>query len=58
MGWISMSERDLQRIEVLTDILSGKRTLAAAGAVLALSERQMMLAVALLAEVAGSGVVF
>jgi len=41
MGLISMSERDPQRIEVLTDVLAGKRTVAAAGAVLALSERQM-----------------
>jgi hypothetical protein len=41
MGWISMSERDLQRIEVLTDVLAGRRTVAAAGTALALSERQM-----------------
>jgi len=41
MGWITMSERDLQRIEVLTDVLAGRRTVAKAGTVLALSERQM-----------------
>ena len=41
MGWITMSERDLQRIEVLTDALAGRRTVAKAGTVLALSERQM-----------------
>ena len=36
-----MSERDLQRIEVLTDVLAGRRTVAAAATVLAISERQM-----------------
>jgi hypothetical protein len=41
MGWITMSERDLQRIEVLTDVLTGRRTVAKAGTVLSLSERQM-----------------
>jgi hypothetical protein len=41
MGWVTMSERDLQRIEVLTDVLAGRRTVAAAAIVLALSERQM-----------------
>ena len=40
MGWISMSERDLKRIEVLSDVRTGRRTVAAAAAVLALSERQ------------------
>jgi hypothetical protein len=41
MGWISMSERDLKRIEVLSDVRSGRRcTVAAAAAVLAVSERQ------------------
>jgi hypothetical protein len=24
MGWISMSERDLQRIEVLSEVLAGR----------------------------------
>ncbi len=41
MGWVTMSERDLQRIEVLTDVLAGRRTVAAAATVLAISERQM-----------------
>jgi hypothetical protein len=26
MGWGTMSERDLQRIEMLTDVLAGRRT--------------------------------
>jgi len=41
MGWVTMSERDLQRIEVLTDVLAGRRTVAAAATVLVVSERQM-----------------
>jgi Helix-turn-helix domain len=41
MGWVTMSERDLQRIEVLTDVLAGRRTVAAAATFLAVSERQM-----------------
>jgi prephenate dehydrogenase len=41
MGWVTMSERDLQRIEALTDVLAGRRTVAAAATVLAVSERQM-----------------
>ena len=40
MAWISMSERDLRRIEVLSDVRAGRRTVAAAAAVLAISERQ------------------
>ena len=35
-----MSERDLRRIEVLSDVRVRRRTLAAAAAVLAVSERQ------------------
>ncbi len=34
-----MSERDLKRIAVLTEVLSGRRTVAEAAAVLAISER-------------------
>lgn len=40
MGWIFMSERDLKRIEVLSDVRSGRCTVAAAAAVLTVSERQ------------------
>jgi len=35
-----MSERDLRRIEVLSDVRAGRRTVAAAAAVLSISERQ------------------
>ena len=40
MGWISMSERDLRRIEVLSDVRTGRLTVTAAAAVLAVSKRQ------------------
>src|SRR6266851_2784620 len=40
MGWISMSERDLKRIEVLTEVLARRRTVVSAAAVLALGVRQ------------------
>jgi hypothetical protein len=35
-----MSERDLKRIEVLTEVLAGRRTVVSAAAVLALGVRQ------------------
>jgi hypothetical protein len=54
MAWISMSERDLRRVEVLSDVLAGRRTVAAAGAVLALGERQMYRLLAKL-EAGGGG---
>ena len=41
MGWVTMSERDLQRIEVLAKVTAGRRTVVAAAAVLALSVRQV-----------------
>ena len=36
-----MSAKDLQRIEVLTEVLAGRRTVASAATVLAVSERQV-----------------
>ena len=41
MGLIAMSERDLQRIEVLSKVIAGRMTLASASHVLALSTRQI-----------------
>ncbi|APO74820.1 ISNCY family insertion sequence transposase domain-containing protein [Rhizobium etli 8C-3] len=41
MGLIAMSERDLQRIEVLSKVIDGRMTLMSAAHVLALSERQV-----------------
>ena len=41
MGWITMSERELQRVEVLGDVMSGRRGVGSAASVLGLSERQV-----------------
>ena len=41
MGLLAMSAKDLQRIEVLTEVLAGRRTVASAATVLAVSERQV-----------------
>ncbi len=39
MGWVAMSEREIRRIEVLSEVMSGRRTLVAAAAVLAVTPR-------------------
>src|ERR1700733_10186227 len=57
MGWISMSERDLKRIEVLSDVRTGRRTVAAAAAVLAVSERQTYRLLARYERDGGSGLI-
>ena len=41
MGLIAMSERDLQRIEILSKVIAGRMTLVSAAHVLDLSERQV-----------------
>lgn len=41
MGWILMSERELQRIEVLSKVVEGRMTLVTAAHVLALSVRHL-----------------
>jgi predicted ArsR family transcriptional regulator len=41
MGLIAMSERDLQRIEVLSKVTAGRMTLVSSAHVLDLSERQV-----------------
>lgn len=40
MGWVLMSERELQRVEILTAVVSGRMTVTAAAVVLAISRRQ------------------
>ncbi len=40
MGWVQMSKKDLQRIEVLTEVLAGRRTTESAAGVLNVSLRQ------------------
>ena len=41
MGWIAMSARDLERIEVLSKVAAGRMTMVSAAHVLALSPRQV-----------------
>jgi predicted ArsR family transcriptional regulator len=41
MGLIAMSERDLQRIEILSKVTAGRMTLVSAAHVLGLSTRQV-----------------
>jgi len=52
-----MSERDLRRIEVLSDVRAGRRTVAAAAAVLAVSERQAYRLLARYETDGGSGLI-
>jgi hypothetical protein len=40
MGWVLMSRQDLQRVEVLTEVLAGRRTTVSAAGVLGVSLRQ------------------
>lgn len=41
MGWVAMSERDIQRVQVLSEVLHGRRTTASAAAVLDVTPRQV-----------------
>jgi len=41
MGWVLMSERELNRVEVLSQVTQGRMTAAAAANVLGLSRRQV-----------------
>ena len=41
MGWVLMSVRDVRRIEVLSEVLSGRRPVASAGVLLAITARQV-----------------
>jgi transposase len=50
-----MSARDLKRIEVLSEVLVGRRTVAAAASVLEVSERQAYRLLARYQEEGGSG---
>ena len=40
MGWVAMSERDVQRIRVLSEVLGGRRTVASAATLLDVTPRQ------------------
>ncbi len=52
-----MSERDLRRIEVLSEVRTGRRTVAAAAAVLSVSERQAYRLLARYEVDGGSGLI-
>jgi transposase len=41
LGWVVMSERDVRRIEVLSEVVSVRRTIAAAASVLSLTPRHV-----------------
>lgn len=41
MGWVTLSERELRRVEVLTSVVNGRLTATAAAGVLDLSRRQV-----------------
>jgi hypothetical protein len=41
MGWVMMSERDMRRVKVLAEVLSGRRTVVSAAIVLAVRVRQV-----------------
>ena len=57
MGWIRMSERDLKRVEVLSEVQSGRRRVEAAASVLGVSERQTYRLLARYQENGGFGLV-
>ena len=40
MGWVAMSERDVQRIRVLSEVLGGRRTVGSAATLLDVTPRQ------------------
>ena len=41
MGWVMMSKRDIQRIEMLSEVASGRRTVAQAAALLSMTPRHV-----------------
>jgi hypothetical protein len=57
MGWVLMSERDVRRIEVLTEVLSGRRTVASAAVVLAITARQVNRLLIRFREDGGAGLI-
>jgi hypothetical protein len=57
MGLVQMSERDLKRIEVLTEILAGRRTVESGAAVMGLAWRQTFRLLARYKEFGGASVI-
>jgi hypothetical protein len=40
MGWVTISERDLQRVGLLSEVLDGRRMMTSAAPVMELSVRE------------------
>ena len=57
MAWTRLSEREVRRVEVLNEVQSGRRTVAAAASVLGISERQAYRLLARYQENGGFGLV-
>jgi hypothetical protein len=57
MGWVLMSERDIRRIEVLAEVLSGRRTVASAAVILAITARQVSRLLIRFREDGGGGLI-
>jgi transposase len=57
MGWITMSARDLKRLEVLTEVQAGRRTVASAAVILGVSERQAFRLLARYRDHGGGGLI-
>ena len=57
LGWVQMSRQDLQRVEVLTEVLAGRRTVASAAVVLAITVRQVNRLLIRLRENGGGGLI-
>ena len=56
MGWVAMSERDMQRIRVLSEVIHGRRTTASAAAVLDMTSRQVRRLLGRLRDGGGSAI--
>lgn len=56
MGWVAMSERDMQRIQVLSEVLHGRRATASAAVVLDVTPRQVRRLLGRLRDGGGSAI--
>jgi hypothetical protein len=56
VGWVAMSERDMQRIQVLSEVLHGRRATASAAVVLDVTPRQVRRLLGRLRDGGGSAI--
>jgi hypothetical protein len=56
VGWVTMSERDIRRIGVLSEVINEQRTVASAASLLAVSARHVRRLVLRMASSGGSGI--